>query len=175
MKIYGILVTLFNLSLLTSAQTEVNSTCNIGAVKYFCNNYDSLNIPSNTRAKECRYRFLTCKQIARKNHLTCVHIKFSSQTDSTFLLESKFENISLKRKVDGKVIHPFAILSYTAQYISPNGSETLFIGFITKSFKAKEYIVSYKLNLQYDLVLLFRGAEPGDKIVIDNFIDVDID
>jgi hypothetical protein len=117
----------------------------------------------------------TCQQIENKKNLHGVHIKFSSTTDSTFNLTSKFKNISLKRKADGKIIHPYAIKWYGWDYDSKTGKEFSFLGYMINRFKTSKYTVTYNLNKTYDLILLFDSAEKGDVIEIDNFIKTTIE
>jgi hypothetical protein len=51
---------------------------------------------------------------------------------------------------------------------------TEFLGYMIKRFRAKEYVVNFKPNRQYDLILLFSEAAPDDKIIIDDFIETEI-
>jgi len=63
---------------------------------------------------------------------------------------------------------------YGMDYDKTKGETTSFVGYITNHFKVNNYKVTYKPNILYDLIFLFDSAELGDKMVIDNFIEVEI-
>jgi len=175
MKHLGTLLILFGLTFTTFAQTKIDANCHLWTPKNLCDISDTLNIPSQLKAKNVTGNTLTCKEMEKKNkNLQGVIIRFSSMTDSTFTLTSKFKNITLKKKTDGKIIHPYAIMWYGFTFPDSTGRENEFIGYMINHFRATEYNVYFKLNKTYDLILLFDSAEKGDRIVVDNFVDVEI-
>ena len=175
MKHLGTLLILFGLTVTTFAQTKVDANCHLWTPKNLCDISDTLNIPSHLKAKNAKWNTLTCKEMENKNKsLQGVIISFSSKTDSTFSLTSKFENISLTKKADGKVIHPYAIMWNGFTLPDSTERENEFIGYMINHFKATEYNVYITLNRTYNLILLFDSAVKGDRIVVENFLDVEI-
>jgi hypothetical protein len=174
-KQIGIVLTFLTISFGGFAQTKVDATCSLWNPKNFCDLSDTVNISYSIYCRSCTWTTLTCEQMENKKGLQGVHIRFSSKTDSAFSLTSKFKNISLKKKTTGKIIHPYAILMYGMDFDSKTGKETAFVGYMTNRFKVHGYDITYSLNKPYDLIMLFNNAETGDKIVIDNFIETEIE
>jgi hypothetical protein len=175
MKNPGLTLALVCFSLLASAQVKVNAKCTFWNPQSFCEISDTLNIPMQAHGKDVKWNILTCQQINTSNELQGVHVRFSSKSVSTFAIESRFKNISLKKKDGNKTYHPYAILWYGTEYNDKSCKMVSFIGYLTSQFTAKEYTVTYELNKPYDLIMLFFGAAPGDKIVIDDFLEVEIE
>jgi hypothetical protein len=175
MKKIAITLTLLSFVLMTSAQTKVDAKCKLWTPTNFCDSSETLNIPTQLYATNCTMDIKTCKQIENKKNLQGVHISFSSKTDSTFNLTRKFRNISLTKKSDGKIIHPYAIKWYGFEFNSKTGKENSFLGYLINNLKTNKFIVTYDLNKTYDLIILFESAEQGDEIVIDNFVKVKIE
>jgi len=173
MKKFGIILILLSISFLASSQTKTEAKCSLWKPKTFCDISDTLNVPSALQCIHCTWSTLKCEKIEKKGNFIGVHIRFSSKTDSTFSLESKFKNITLIKKVGEKKIHPYAILWY-GQEFDKDEHMIWYLGYMIKKFRAKEYIVKFKPNKPYDLIFLFRKAAQGDKIVIDNFIETEI-
>jgi hypothetical protein len=174
MKTTVITLTIMTLALFSSAQSKVDAKCKLWTPTNFCDTSETLNLPYLMYGTNCTEDVRTCQQMEDKN-LIGVHITFSSKTDSTFSLKSKFKNISLKKKSDGKVIRPYAIKWYGVDYDSKTGKLIPFLGYLLNNLKARTFVVKYNLNTTYDLIILFKSAEQGDQIVIDNFIDVKIE
>jgi hypothetical protein len=175
MKNFVLTLALICFSLLASAQNKVKAKCTFWTPPSLCEISDTLNIPMQARGKDVKWNILTCQQINSSNELQGIHVRFTSKSVSTFSIESRFKNISLKKKDSDKTYHPYAILWYGTEYNDKSCKMVSFIGYLTSQFTAKEYTVTYELNKPYDLIMLFYRAAPGDKIVIDNFLEVEIE
>ena len=78
--------------------------------------------------------------------------------------------ISLVKKNGENKIHPKAILWYNRHETPVDNDNETVLEYMTSDFKAKEYKVTFKPGEKTDLILLFREAEEGDEIIIDDFL-----
>jgi hypothetical protein len=156
------------LSAISFAQKNSVLKCKIWKPESFCNLPDSLNIPMSITGRNCTWDFKTCEEINKEGLLTGVWLSFKRVSDSCFFLESKYKNISLVKKSNKEVVHPSAILWFNSHDLDNNNCKAGF-EYMTV-FKVKYYKVNFKPKEKTDMILLFREAENGDEIIIDDFI-----
>jgi hypothetical protein len=172
MKKTTILLFLILLSFTVSAQNFSNIICTIWKTSSFCDHIDSYHFIDSSFCTSCSGKDMTCEQMDKKNHLVGVRLTFKNETNNTFEYKTKYNNISIIRKKDNSKIHPIAIL-YTPQLVK-NGkilSEAIF----WTHFKAERYINYLKAGNQTDIIMLFPEADKGDKLIIDGFIEAEIE
>ena len=111
--------------------------------------------------------YTTCEKLDKMGNLTGVWLTLSTKDGSIINFESNFKNINLIKKSDGKTIHPFAIL-WPDEYNS-NGKKNL--QYLTSALKTTKFESKFSFQKKIDLLLIFTGAENGDKLIIDNFVE----
>ena len=132
----------------------------------------AFNIPMGSFCEECRWSYKNGVQLDKIKTKMGVHLVFSGMPDSSFFLTSKYKNISLIKKDDPKKIqHPTFIMQELVDEFSPAQAFTEY-KYMTSNFKATNYIVFLHPQETYDLVFVFKDAEVGDTLKIDNFIEV---
>lgn len=144
--------------------------CKIWKPESFCDLPDSIKTPGSY-CLDCTLKNKTCKQIEKKKNLVGVWITFTAETDTTFVLANKFKNISLVRKNNKKEIRPYAFLHWDQIF----SDHKLIFEYVYMTFvRSKNYYLIFKAKTQVDIIFIFPGAEKSDKIVIDNFLQVEI-
>lgn len=169
MKTISIILIVFSLTLHVFGQKKINTKCRIWQTSDFCNFPDSLNVPKNWAAEDCTWDFKSCESYTPLGQ-TAIWLTFTSDIDSVFFLKSKYENISIVHKSDSKATHPMALLWYKNYYSEKNCIRE----YMPSTFKAKKCMVNFKPKERTDLILIFSKAEIGDKLIIDNFIETEV-
>ncbi|OFX36849.1 MAG: hypothetical protein A2X08_14545 [Bacteroidetes bacterium GWA2_32_17] len=136
--------------------------CKIWRPESFCNIPDSISLPS-WRADSLKIESVSCEQLDKIENPVGVWLVLSKKNGSSFSMVSGLKNINIVKKNSKKIIPPTAILWNLAfsdkhGYLSSN--------FKTNSFKAK-----FASKKKIDLIIIFPGAEKGDKVIIDDFIE----
>lgn len=149
---------------------NVESNIRLWQPKSFCNMPEDVNICYKISCNDCSWQYTDCEKMDKKK-LKAVRITFSSSTDTTLNLTTKFENISLKGKNSGKILHPKAILMAESDFNHETGESYQYKTYMTNRFKVAYYTLTFYPDESYDLILLFDDAETGDKITIDDFIE----
>ena len=165
-----ILIAIF-LTLGIYAQKNTKTQCKLWKPANFCNlQPDSFKLPRVIIYDSTSTNSFDCKQINENSTYKAVRIKLTRKNGSVLRLKSNFSNISLTRKSDNKVIHPFALLWYSGW--DKDGKKELFFlssNFTTTGCKAKFSFMKY-----VDLILIFTEADLGDKIKIDDYLETEI-
>lgn len=170
MKKITIILFSFCLTFGTIAQKVSIVKCKIWKPESFCTFPDSLKT-SGTFCLDCTWKNKTCKQIDKKKRLIGVWITFTAENDTSFILANKFKNISLVRKNNKKILHPFAFLHWDQIYVD----HKLIFEYIYMTYiRSKHYFLTFKTKVDVDIILIFPYAEEGDKIIIDNFLQAEI-
>lgn len=160
--IYIILFALF-LTLVINAQTKTEINCKIWKPKSFCEIPDSIYFADRVFGMKSSWKFTTCQQldsINNSNNLIGVWLTFYNKKSSSLNFKTNFENIKLIKKNNGQKVNLSAI--YFANKI-----------FYT-SIEAKKYKNHFKAKHKVNFIMLFPQADKGDKIVIDDFIEAEI-
>ncbi len=147
-------------------------SCKIWKTQDYSKFPDSLNIPNNYSCDHCTWNFLKDEQIKNLNSYVAVHLTFSGLLDTCFFLKNKFENISLIKKSNNKVLHPYALLWEGESESTSNipGDYISKIQYMTNKFRVNNYKVNIVPKKKYDLIMMFNEAEIGDSLIVENFI-----
>jgi len=170
MKKYLILSIVVCITIITSAQTNSNIKCRIWKPQSFCNIPDSLTGIWGIYCRQCSWNPINCSEIDKMGNMTGVWLTIPINNGRRFMLKNEFKNISLIKKIDGKKIHPYAILDFFNYEKNGNPNEQKYI----ISIKAKRFFVKLKNDKKFDLILIFPNAEKGDKIIIDKYLETEI-
>ncbi len=120
------------------------------------------NIPQNTYhidCNNCNYDYINCKTL-NTNDITCIVLTLTGNGKQSLKLDDKLKNIALVG-TDKKI--------YTPKMIGI-GNDSNFFG---DKFNAKKFIVYYSKDL--NIYLFFKNAKAGDRIIINNFIEAQIE
>jgi hypothetical protein len=163
-KIFFFLATI-TLACSCSAQDQ----CRLWKPASFCDIPDTLVTFTLIHGENVTWHTLSCTEFdKKKNEMTGVWITIRNSKDTAFSISTRYRNIRLLRKSDGKVIRPYAIL-WDDWNPSKNISENVFM---TRKFRARKYNVFFNHKKKFDLIIIFKDANPGDTVVIDDFIKV---
>lgn len=168
-RITIILISIY-ISIGTFAQKVSIEKCKIWKPASFCTIPDSLK-STGAFCMDCTWKEKTCKQIDKNKGLVGIWITFISESDTSFKLDNKFGNISVIKKKSQKAIHPYAFLNWGEYY----SDHKMNFGYQYMTYlKSKNYFLTFKSKEKVDVIFIFRGAEKGDKIIIDNFLQAEI-
>lgn len=132
----------------------------------------TFHIPMGSYCEECRWNYKNGVQLDKIKKKIGVHLTFSGMPDSLFYLTSKYKNISLIKKDDPKkILHPMFVMQEIEDEFSPAHAFRDY-KYMTNWFKASNYMVFLNQGEKYDYVFVFKEAEVGDTLKIDNFIEV---
>ena len=146
------------MTLMTNAQTEIN--CKIWKPKSFCEIPDSIYLAYRVFAIQSEWKEETCEELDKVKGLTGVWLTFNIKNNCKLLLKSDFENFKLIKKSNGQQVNLYALHKSKKNF--------------TTSIKAKKYKYTLKGGRKINIIMLFPEAEKGDKIIIDNFIEAEI-
>jgi hypothetical protein len=152
------------------AQKTAKTLCMLWKPKSFCISPDSIKLPRIIKCDSTTEHYLTCDEINKNSSYKTVRLKLTRKNGKVFRLKSNFSNISLIRKTDGEILHPYAILWSFANVRDNNNN----LKFLSSDFTTKSYKVKFKFMKYVDLILIFIQADLGDKIIIDDYLETDI-
>lgn len=142
------------LSIMTFAQDKPDVQCKIVEIDSSLEDYQCYS-GLKLECSECTIRYLNHKQIERRKPLlTAVEFTFKSNNDSILNIESNFENIKLI-SASNKIKHPYAV-RFSDSYL--------------RKLTARNFNFIYKQHSKVKILLIFRKADIGDKISIDDFL-----
>lgn len=143
-----------------------NATCSLWNINSFCEYPSSSKFPTNIDCSSgCEFNYTNCNDLSAKTNIKGVRITVTDKK-SKFKLKTSFKNITLTRNSNGETIYPLAV------GIGNTDQSTKEARYINNTFKSRNCIVSFSNKV--DIYLFFVGAKTGDKIIIDDFIQVEI-
>jgi hypothetical protein len=143
-----------------SKNTKVKS-CIIWRPNNYCDMATTLNFKYTMECDACEFDEVNCNLVSNTNDIVCVLVTLSGTQKQDFKIENKLNNISLINSASNDKQHPSMI---------GLGSANKFMG---SNFKAKKCIVNF--NKEINVILFFKNAKVGDKILINNFIEAQIE
>jgi len=146
-------------TLMSYAQNKTEMNCKIWKPKTFCEIHDSIYLADRVFGIQAEWKEETCVELDMVKNLTGVWLTFTNKKNCKLFLKSNFENFKLIKKSNGQKINLSALYSKK--------------GFIT-SIKAKKFTFTLKKGRIINIIMLFPEAEKGDKIIIDDFIEAEI-
>ncbi|MFH0895708.1 MAG: hypothetical protein V2A54_14835 [Bacteroidota bacterium] len=168
MKKYFILIIfILLLPLALTAQKSVIPDCRIWKPASFCAVPEGARRFSITKADTLRQITIDCKKLDEQS-CTGVWLKLHRHYGRKFELKSGFKNITLQR-IDGSKVHPVAVW-WNAFGESGSGKAV----YLSSAFTTNSLIMKYGLHRTADLIMIFPQAFPGDKIIIDGYVEAEI-
>lgn len=115
--------------------------------------------------------FFKCKRDNKQN-LVGVQIdnNLLCKSSSKLSFQRKFKNVKLIKNESGKVVHPVGVLVYDPDSLNYHSTKAYQV-FLTFG---KLFTVHFSKEHKPMLILIFRQAEVGDKIYIDDFYKAEI-
>jgi hypothetical protein len=149
-------------------QTKESVTCRIWKTESFCKVPNNVNVHGAVQYSNTFVRGISCDSLNSQN-LVGVWVTFQGKNVDSLNMKSHYENISLIRK-NKEILHPIAYMERskpimedgTPQYASNKST-----------FGSCTFILTP--NEKYDLFILFEAAETGDKLIIEDFLEAEIE
>ena len=135
---------------------SANASAKIWNSKNYCN-VPNPNAEFKVNMVECDVDSINCNELNQLKNVVAVWVSVTAGKKASFNLQTNFANVSLL-KSDGSLIHP-TIVGFDGY------------GFI-KQLKTESFEARFKNKL--NIFLFFPDAKIGDKIIIDNFIQTQI-
>lgn len=141
-------------------QKKTDISCKIWKPSGFCEIADSVYFADRVFAIRATWKEQKCGEIDNADKLTGVWLAFNNKSKCKLLFKTNFENFRLIKKSDGKTVYPVAIYKSKHYFIS--------------DMKSKKWVNTLKGGRLINLIMLFPEAGPGDKLLIDGFIETEI-
>ena len=93
-------------------------------------------------------------------NLSGIWLTFKNNEKSAIDFKSGFQNIKLQKKNTKEVVNLYALLMYNKNYCH--------------KMEAKKYSLSFKKGSSVNMVMIFPDAEKGDRIIIDDFLEAEV-
>jgi len=150
----------------TVAVTEKNVTCRIWETESFYKLPDSVNVPGIIHFEggvvDCRHD---------SGNFIGVWVTFHGKDVSELNLTSHLNNVSLVRKNTNEVLHPVAYMAHS----NLHGDKDELPEYMNNKSEFRKCKFILTPNEKYDLFILFEAAEVGDKLIIEDFLEVEIE
>lgn len=147
-----------------SAQKSVVPDCRIWQPASFCDSIREARFFPIWRAGTFFRDEVDCKKLDQDKYAG-VWLKLNRHYGRKFELKSGLDNIKLVRK-DGSKVTPTAVFFGYPNEGNPKRPIYLSSGMTTNSL-----ILKYGLRRTADLIMIFPAAEPGDKVIIDDYVE----
>ncbi len=148
------------ISVISIAQTKTDINCKIWDTDNYCDIPDSLHLGDRLFAINCQVTSQKCDKIDSLRTMTGVWLSFYNKKGCKLRFKTDFANIRLYKKSTEQAIKLYAI----------HNSGKYFMTIL----KAKRYNYHIKGKRNVNVIMLFPEAEKGDKIIIDGFIEAEI-
>lgn len=142
-----------------------NAKCRLWKTESFCSVPEVGNSSISLDCKACDFDYVSCKDLDKNSKLKGVWLTVTVQKRGEFEVESYFKNVTLQKNNSDKSTHPL-MLSIGV------GGDKVTEKYFGSKFKANDLIVRFKE--QIDVFLLFEGAEVGDKLFFEDFVQAEI-
>ncbi|MES2763607.1 MAG: hypothetical protein V4677_15440 [Bacteroidota bacterium] len=135
-------------------------TCKIWQPNDFCTITNTQPFNYTIDCDVSDYDHINCATVYT-SEVTCVLLTLTGNGKQHLKIENKLKNIVLINAISHTSQAPIMI---------GIGNDNKFLG---ANFKAKKFLIAY--NKQIDIYLFFKKAKPGDKVIINNFIEAIIE
>ncbi len=149
-------------------QQDATITCRLWKTNSFCQLPDSINLPKVYYFASATSTDISCHSLDTMKDITSVWVTCNEKTTTKLNMTSNFKNISLIHNNSNDTIHPLAFLR-KQRFINLNEPQYDYFTFATA-----DHYFSFSSGQQYDLFILFKNAKVGDKLIIDNFFETEI-
>ena len=170
MKTIIIVLLLIIVSITTFTQNITDLKCTLLKPASFCDINPLSILPDSSYGTDCYWKIKTCMQMNKEKKLVGVILTFKNEKNNAIEFKTKYDNIKIKDK-NNVVIHPVAMLC-DAGLVDDDKTKSE-ARYFTK-FKVKKYVNYWNTGSKTTIILLFPKAEKGDKFIIDNFIETEI-
>lgn len=164
MKAISVLILFIGISANIYSQVLTEVKCRMWAPEDYCvvpPSYTFHNVFDTFECRDCGLYLTECNKLNNPN-LKGVSLTFKLSGVFIFNIEAKFKNIKIIR-ADGSTVFP-EVLLYNSKF-----SDDL-LEYIT-NIDSGCLESKLEVNRTYHLVMFFKKAEAGDKLVIDNFVN----
>lgn len=161
---------IISFSLCSYAQRNVKTKCTIMHTSDYCIPCDSLKFPNVLLFDSAYTHTVVCGEINKLSAAHAVHLVLTRRNGRVFRLETGFKNISLIKKSDGNILHPIAI---NFPYYSVDDSSK-YVKYLTSDFVVSRCVIKFHFKKYIDMVLIFPEANVGDKVVIKDYVETEI-
>lgn len=144
-----------------------NAKCVLLSIDALDNMGSAVPSPITMNCNACEFGYIRTSELEKRSQLKMVWLSVKVDGKSKFNLESELKNISLIKSSDNKHLHPIAIGIGAPSGNSGEGK------FISDKFRAIDLKIIF--NKQIDVYLFFEQAAVGDKIIFDDFVQVQIE
>ncbi len=143
----------------TSKNINVKS-CIIWHTNDYCSIARTKEFKFTIECDACDFDDVTCASVNQNSNMVCVLLTLYCDRKQNFNIETGFKNITLLNAANNK----------SKAFMAGIGNDKKFIG---PDFKAKKFLVQFDKEIQ--LLLFFKNAKVGDTIIINNFIEAQIE
>ena len=150
-----------------SAQRSVVPDCKIWKPASFCDLIKGARYFPITHADFFMHKNEDCIKLDKDNCVG-VWLKLNRRYGRKFELKSGFENITLLR-ADGSKANPIAI--WWNNFGRPNNGKS---AYLSSEMTTNSLVMKYGLHRTADLIMIFPQASPGDKIIVEGYVEATI-
>ena len=167
MKKILITLTMSLIAISVFGQTKEIVEARIWKMGNFCKLPDSVRIPYAQKYSAVRSS-IPCDFFNKKSY-TGIWITFEGKDVDDIYMKSHCKNISLVRKTTKDTLYPVAYMAAVYDNFRFDKPEYLVNATTFENFR-------YLLNPRekYDLFIIFEKAKPGDRVIIENFLEAKI-
>ena len=145
---------------LSSAQSISDIKCKLWDYKRLFDVPDSVYLADKLVAYNAEITIKYFDEFDKQANTKCIWLTFYNNKKYKLHMQSDFANIKLVTKSSGNIIHPIALLKSKKNFIT--------------ELKAKKFVYTLNARRTVHVVMLFDNAEEGDKIIIDNLLETEI-
>jgi hypothetical protein len=145
-------------------QTDTAVVCRLWKPISYCHLPDSVKLPDVVYFASVTMTAISCFQLDTIKGLKGLRVTFKGKNISELHLKSNFENIYVVNKISMDTIHPIAILK-KQKFENLDEPQYDYC-----DFQAEDHYFTFIPERKYDLFLLFRNANIGDRLVIEDLI-----
>ena len=148
------------------AQPKDNVKCRIWKPASFCDFPEPINFPERIMVISGIQQTAPCELIDKTNNLVGIWVTFPKGEVSKLNLTNGFKNIKLVGKNLRDTIYPNSLIMRDNSYLTLRE-----YCYLSSNTKAEDCYMMLGDKKEYELIMLFKQAEIGDKLIIDNFLE----
>ncbi|HBX51386.1 MAG: hypothetical protein A2275_00680 [Bacteroidetes bacterium RIFOXYA12_FULL_35_11] len=170
MKITLILLTLTLSFSGIFAQKNKNLKCALWKPASFCEIPQKIKIHGFT-CSETQLFITPCETLNEDKSNTGVIFKLPRKYGKKFQMVSGFKNIKLVRQKNGETVNPIALILAVR---NPKTSIREY-DYYSSKFTTKTFQFFWGIRRYLEFIMIFPGAEKGDKIIFDDIVEAEIE
>lgn len=150
-------------------QTKEMVKCLIWNTESFCTLPDSVNVPGAVHYSNTTAYGISCKDLD-KGDFVGIWVTFQGKDVKELNMTGHYDNISLINKETGEVSHPVAYMERHKPILEEGNP--VYLSNETNIGQSRYVLIPKE---KYDLFIIFETAEIGDKLIIENFLEIEIE